>query len=217
MKAFTKHTGLVAPLDRSNVDTDMIIPKQFLKSIKRTGFGPNLFDELRYLDEGQPGRDNSQRPLNPDFVLNQPRYQGASILLARSNFGCGSSREHAPWALEDFGFRVIIAPSFAEIFYNNCFKNGLLPVVLKENEVDALFRSVESDEGYSLSVDLADQTVMTPDGSIYRFAVDEFRKHCLLNGLDDIGVTLEDADAIGAYEHRRKKEAPWLFPAGHQD
>ncbi|MFO7786554.1 MAG: 3-isopropylmalate dehydratase small subunit [Halospina sp.] len=214
MKAFTKHTGLVAPLDRSNVDTDMIIPKQFLKSIKRTGFGPNLFDELRYLDEGQPGKDNSQRPLNPDFVLNQARYQGASVLLARGNFGCGSSREHAPWALEDFGFRAIIAPSFADIFYNNCFKNGLLPLVLKEEEVDELFQAVESVEGYSLTVDLENQTVSTPDGRVYHFEVDEFRRHCLLNGLDDIGVTLEDADAISAYEERRKKEAPWLFPAG---
>jgi len=213
MKAFTHHTGLVAPLDRSNVDTDMIIPKQFLKSIKRTGFGPNLFDELRYLDKGEPGKDDSQRPLNPDFVLNQERYQGASILLARSNFGCGSSREHAPWALEDFGFRVIIAPSFAEIFYNNCFKNGLLPVVLKDEEVDELFRAVEANEGYSLRVDLDGQTVVTPDGTTYRFEVDEFRKHCLLNGLDDIGVTLEDADAIKAYEERRKKEASWLFAA----
>lgn len=213
MKAFTKHTGLVAPLDRSNVDTDMIIPKQFLKSIKRTGFGPNLFDELRYQDEGQPGKDNSQRPLNPDFVLNQSRYQGASVLLARTNFGCGSSREHAPWALEDFGFRAIIAPSFADIFYNNCFKNGVLPVVLKEEEVDELFRTVEAVEGYSLTVDLENQTVSTPDGKTYQFDVDEFRRHCLLNGLDDIGVTLEDADAIRSYEQRRKQEAPWLFPA----
>ncbi len=214
MKAFTRHTGLVAPMDRSNVDTDMIIPKQFLKSIKRTGFGPNLFDELRYLDEGQPGKDNSQRPLNPEFVLNQARYQGASVLLARANFGCGSSREHAPWALDDFGFRVIIAPSFADIFYNNCFKNGLLPIVLKEEEVDELFQAVESVEGYSLTVDLESQTVSTPDGKTYHFEVDEFRRHCLLNGLDDIGVTLEDADAIRAYEARRKQEAPWLFPAG---
>ncbi|WP_295720251.1 3-isopropylmalate dehydratase small subunit [uncultured Halovibrio sp.] len=214
MKAFTRHTGLVAPMDRSNVDTDMIIPKQFLKSIKRTGFGPNLFDELRYLDEGQPGKDNSQRPLNPEFVLNQARYQGASVLLTRANFGCGSSREHAPWALEDFGFRAIIAPSFADIFYNNCFKNGLLPLVLKEEEVDELFRAVESVEGYALTVDLENQTVATPDGKIYHFEVDEFRRHCLLNGLDDIGVTLEDADAIQTYEERRKQEAPWLFPAG---
>ncbi|MEQ6884934.1 3-isopropylmalate dehydratase small subunit [Salicola sp. Rm-C-2C1-2] len=213
MKAFTKHTGLLAPMDRSNVDTDMIIPKQFLKSIKRTGFGPNLFDELRYQDEGKPGKDNSKRPLNPDFVLNQPRYQGASVLLARANFGCGSSREHAPWALEDFGFRAIIAPSFADIFYNNCFKNGVLPVVLKQEEVDELFQAVEAVEGYSLTVDLENQTVSTPDGKTYRFDVDEFRRHCLLNGLDDIGVTLEDADAIRSYEQRRKQEAPWLFPA----
>ena len=213
MKAFTKHTGLLAPMDRSNVDTDMIIPKQFLKSIRRTGFGPNLFDELRYQDEGKPGKDNSKRPLNPDFVLNQPRYQGASVLLARANFGCGSSREHAPWALEDFGFRAIIAPSFADIFYNNCFKNGVLPVVLKQEEVDELFQAVEAVEGYSLTVDLENQTVSTPDGKTYRFDVDEFRRHCLLNGLDDIGVTLEDADAIRSYEQRRKQEAPWLFPA----
>ena len=213
MKAFTKHTGLVAPLDRSNVDTDMIIPKQFLKSIKRTGFGPNLFDELRYLDGGEPGKDNSQRPLNPEFVLNQPRYQGASVLLARANFGCGSSREHAPWALEDFGFRAIIAPSFADIFYNNCFKNGLLPVVLEENVVDELFKSVEAVEGYSVTVDLENQTVSTPEGKTYSFEVDEFRKHCLLNGLDDIGVTLEDADSIRSYEAQRRQEAPWLFPA----
>ncbi len=214
MRPFTKHTGVVAPLDRSNVDTDMIIPKQFLKSIKRTGFGPNLFDELRYQDTGAPGKDNSQRPLNPDFVLNQERYQGASVLLTRANFGCGSSREHAPWALEDFGFRAIIAPSFADIFYNNCFKNGLLPLVLKEEEVEALFRAVESVEGYSVTVDLESQTVTTPGGDVYRFEVDEFRRHCLLNGLDDIGVTLEDADAIRAYEERRKQEAPWLFPEG---
>ncbi len=214
MRPFTKHTGVVAPLDRSNVDTDMIIPKQFLKSIKRTGFGPNLFDELRYQDTGAPGKDNSQRPLNPDFVLNQERYQGASVLLTRANFGCGSSREHAPWALEDFGFRAIIAPSFADIFYNNCFKNGLLPLVLKEEEVEALFQAVESVEGYSVTVDLESQTVTTPGGDVYRFEVDEFRRHCLLNGLDDIGVTLEDADAIRAYEERRKQEAPWLFPEG---
>lgn len=214
MKPFTKHRGIVVPLDRSNVDTDMIIPKQFLKSIKRTGFGPNLFDELRYLDEGQPGKDNSRRPLNPEFVLNQARYQGASVLLTRANFGCGSSREHAPWALEDFGFRAIIAPSFADIFYNNCFKNGLLPVVLQEQEVDALFQAVEANEGYALTVDLENQTVSAPDGTTYSFEVDEFRRHCLLNGLDDIGVTLEDADAIRAYEQRRRQEAPWLFPTG---
>lgn len=214
MRAFTRHTGVVAPLDRSNVDTDMIIPKQFLKSIKRTGFGPNLFDELRYLDEGQPGKDNSQRPLNPDFVLNQPRYQNASVLLTRRNFGCGSSREHAPWALEDFGFRAIIAPSFADIFYNNCFKNGLLPVVLSEETVEDLFQAVEASEGYELTVDLENQTVLTPEGHSYGFEVDEFRRHCLLKGLDDIGVTLEDAEAIRTYEERRKQQAPWLFPAG---
>ncbi|TVP55480.1 MAG: 3-isopropylmalate dehydratase small subunit [Halomonadaceae bacterium] len=211
MRAFTQHQGLVAPLDRSNVDTDMIIPKQFLKSIKRTGFGPNLFDELRYLDEGQPGRDNSQRPLNPDFVLNQPRYQGASVLLARSNFGCGSSREHAPWALEDFGFRVIIAPSFADIFYNNSFKNGLLPLVLDEKIVDQLFQRVEANPGYQLTVDLEQQVVLTPEGDSFPFEVDNFRRHCLLNGLDDIGVTLEDADNISAFEAKRRQDAPWLF------
>ncbi|RMF15141.1 MAG: 3-isopropylmalate dehydratase small subunit [Gammaproteobacteria bacterium] len=211
MEKFTVHEGIVAPLDMANVDTDMIIPKQFLKSIKRTGFGPNLFDELRYLDEGQPDQDCSGRPLNPDFVLNQPRYQGASILLARQNFGCGSSREHAPWALTDYGFRAVIAPSFADIFFNNCFKNGLLPVVLKEEEVDELFRRTEANEGYRLTVDLENQVVRTPEGDAYAFEVDAFRKHCMLNGLDEIGVTLEDADAIRAYEARRRNEAPWLF------
>ncbi len=211
MRALTQHKGLVAPMDRSNVDTDMIIPKQFLKSIKRTGFGPNLFDELRYLDEGQPDQDCSTRPLNPDFVLNQSRYEGASVLLARSNFGCGSSREHAPWALEDYGFHVIIAPSFADIFYNNCFKNGLLPVVLKETIVDQLFEEAEATEGYQLAVDLEAKTVTTPSGESFDFEVDDFRRHCLLNGLDDIGVTLEDADAIRAYEEKRRQSAPWLF------
>lgn len=211
MKQFTNLKGLVAPLDRANVDTDMIIPKQFLKSIKRTGFGKNLFDELRYLDEGQPDQDCTHRPINPDFVLNQPRYQGASVLLARQNFGCGSSREHAPWALDDFGFRSVIAPSFADIFYNNCFKNGLLPIVLSESEVDQLFDEVAATEGYALAISLEAQTVTTPGGTIFRFEVDAFRKHCLLNGLDDIGVTLEDADAIRAYESERKKSAPWLF------
>jgi 3-isopropylmalate/(R)-2-methylmalate dehydratase small subunit len=211
MRALTQHKGLVAPMDRSNVDTDMIIPKQFLKSIKRTGFGPNLFDELRYLDEGQPDQDCSTRPLNPDFVLNQSRYEGASVLLARSNFGCGSSREHAPWALEDYGFHVIIAPSFADIFYNNCFKNGLLPVVLKETIVDQLFEEAEATEGYQLAVDLEAKTVTTPSGESFSFEVDDFRRHCLLNGLDDIGVTLEDADAIRAYEEKRRQSAPWLF------
>jgi len=214
MRAFTQHKGVVAPMDRSNVDTDMIIPKQFLKSIKRTGFGPNLFDELRYLDEGQPDQDSSQRPINPDFVLNQDRYKSASILLARSNFGCGSSREHAPWALEDFGFRAIIAPSFADIFYNNCFKNGLLPIVLNEEIVDQLFSEVESQPGYELSVDLEANTVTTPSGQVFEFETDDFRRHCLLNGLDDIGVTLEDADAIQSYEESRRKTAPWLFSSG---
>ena len=213
MKAFTQHTGLVCPLDRANVDTDQIIPKQFLKSIKRTGFGPNLFDEWRYLDVGQPNQDNARRPINPDFVLNFPRYQGASVLLARENFGCGSSREHAPWALEEYGFRAIIAPSYADIFYNNSFKNGLLPIVLGEQEVDELFRQAEATEGYRLTVDLAAQTVTRPDGVQYRFEVDTFRKHCLLNGLDDIGLTLQDADAIRAFEARHRDAQPWLFGA----
>lgn len=211
MKAFTQHTGLVAPLDRANVDTDAIIPKQFLKSIKRSGFGPNLFDEWRYLDVGEPGMDNSKRPLNPDFVLNQPRYQGASILLARENFGCGSSREHAPWALEDYGFRAIIAPSFADIFYNNCFKNGILPIVLDAAVVDRLFKECETNEGYTLAVDLDKQTVTTPGGEVIPFEVDAGRKYRLLNGLDDIGLTLLHSDKIKAYEERRKVEAPWLF------
>ncbi len=211
MEKFDKVTGIVAPMDRANVDTDAIIPKQFLKSIQRTGFGPNLFDEWRYLDVGEPGMDNSQRPLNPDFVLNQPRYQGASILLARENFGCGSSREHAPWALLDYGFRVIIAPSFADIFFNNCFKNSILPIVLDEQTVDRLFREVAASEGYRLTVDLAAQTITTPGGEEIPFAVDEFRKYCLLNGLDDIGLTLQHVDDIRAYEDRRRREAPWLF------
>ncbi len=211
MEKFKAFTGIVAPMDRPNVDTDAIIPKQFLKSIKRTGFGPNLFDEWRYLDHGEPGRDNSQRPLNPGFVLNQERYQGAQILLARENFGCGSSREHAPWALEDYGFQVIIAPSFADIFFNNCFKNGLLPIVLENNIVDGLFREVEATPGYALTVDLDAQIIRKPDGDEISFAVDEFRKYCLLNGLDDIGMTLRHMDDIRAYEERRKQEAPWLF------
>ncbi|HEA52612.1 hypothetical protein LCGC14_0978220 [marine sediment metagenome] len=214
MRALTQHQGLVAPMDRANVDTDMIIPKQFLKSIKRTGFGPNLFDELRYLDEGKPDEDSSQRPLNPDFVLNQPRYKNASVLLARRNFGCGSSREHAPWALDDYGFRVIIAPSFADIFYNNCFKNGLLPIVLEEKIVDQLFQDAEASEAYELTVDLDAQTVVTPSGDSFGFEVDDFRRHCLLNGLDDIGVTLEDAGVIKIYEDQRRQTAPWLFDAG---
>ncbi len=213
MKAFTKHTGLVAPLDRANVDTDQIIPKQFLKSIKRTGFGPNLFDEWRYLDEGYPGQDNSNRPLNPDFVLNQPRYQGASVLLARENFGCGSSREHAPWALDEYGFRAVLAPSFADIFFNNSFKNGLLPIVLAEEDIDELFKQAEAQEGYQLTVDLQAQTVTRPDGKSYGFEIDEFRKHCLLNGLDDIGLTLQDADAVRAFEEKHRQAQPWLFDA----
>ncbi len=211
MKAFTRHTGLVCPLDRANVDTDQIIPKQFLKSIKRTGFGPNLFDEWRYLDVGQPGQDNAARPLNPDFVLNFPRYRGASVLLARENFGCGSSREHAPWALDEYGFRSVIAPSFADIFYNNSFKNGLLPIVLAEDEVDALFAQCEATEGYELTVDLETQRVIRPDGTAYAFEVDAFRKHCLLHGLDDIGLTLQDADAIRAFEMKHRAAQPWLF------
>ncbi len=211
MKSFTVLTGLAAPMDRANVDTDLIIPKQFLKSIKRSGFGPNLFDELRYMDEGQPGQDCSTRPLNPDFPLNQARYQGASILLARENFGCGSSREHAPWALEDYGFRCVIAPSYADIFYNNCFKNGVLPIVLDAALVDSLFSQMYDQEGYQLTVDLAKQTVITPAGEEYRFEVDAFRKHCLLNGLDDIGLTLESADAIRRYEEGWREQSPWLF------
>ncbi len=213
MKSFTRLTGLVAPMDRANVDTDMIIPKQFLKSIKRTGFGQNLFDELRYLDEGKPDQDASGRPLNPEFPLNHTRYQKAKILLTRENFGCGSSREHAPWALDDYGFRCIIAPSFADIFYNNCFKNGLLPVVLDATVVDQLFREMYAQQGYQLTVDLEAQTVTTPGGEAFSFDIDAFRKHCLLNGLDDIGLTLEQADAIRDYETRRRQEAPWLFDA----
>lgn len=211
MKAFTQLKGLVGPMDRANVDTDLIIPKQFLKSIKRSGFGPNAFDELRYLDKGEPGQDNSNRPINPEFPLNFPRYQGASILLARENFGCGSSREHAPWALEEYGFRCIIAPSFADIFYNNCFKNGMLPLVLPEAVVSQLFAELYATEGYSLTVDLNSQQVITPSGETFGFEVDAFRKHCLLNGFDDIGLTLQDAQLIRDYEARRKVEAPWLF------
>ena len=211
MKKFTLLDGLVAPLDRANVDTDAIIPKQFLKSIKRTGFGPNLFDEWRYLDQGEPGRDNSTRPLNPDFVLNQSRYQGASVLLARKNFGCGSSREHAPWALEQYGFRAVIAPSFADIFFNNCYKNGLLPIVLPETEIDKLFDEVKAFPGYKLVVDLAQQTVATANGSkLLHFEIDSFRKHCRINGLDDIGLTLHQADAIHHFEERHIARFPWL-------
>lgn len=211
MEKFVTLNGLVAPLDRPNVDTDAIIPKQFLKSIKRSGFGPNLFDEWRYLDHGEPGMDNSGRPLNPDFVLNQARYQGAQVLLGRDNFGCGSSREHAPWALEDYGFRCIIAPSFADIFYNNCFKNGILPIVLDAAVVDQLFQETEASEGYALNIDLEKQTVSTAAGDSFSFEVDEFRKYCLLNGLDDIGLTLQQVDDIKAYEETRRASAPWLF------
>ena len=211
MTPFTVLEGLVAPLDRANVDTDAIIPKQFLKSIKRTGFGPNLFDEWRYLDVGQPGVDNSKRPLNPDFVLNQPRYQGASVLLTRKNFGCGSSREHAPWALEQYGFRAIIAPSFADIFFNNCYKNGLLPIVLSEQAVDQLFNQVKAFPGYQLRIDLPAQTVSTVNSdTVHHFEIDAFRKHCLINGLDDIGLTLQHADKIHSYEERHLASFPWL-------
>ncbi len=212
MEKFITLNGLVAPLDRANVDTDQIIPKQFLKSIRRSGFGPNLFDSWRYLDVGEPGMDRASRPINPDFVLNQPRYRGASILLARANFGCGSSREHAPWALLDYGFRCVIAPSFGDIFFNNCFKNGLLPIVLRDAEVDRLFSDVAAFPGFRLNVDLSQQTVSYPDSSrSLRFEIDAFRKHCLLNGLDDIGLTLRHADEIRAFEARRRAEQPWLF------
>lgn len=212
MEKFTVLTGLVAPLDRANVDTDAIIPKQFLKSIKRSGFGPNLFDAWRYRDAGEPGMDNSKRALNPDFVLNQPRYKGAAILLARKNFGCGSSREHAPWALADYGFRAIIAPSFADIFFNNCFKNGLLPIALSELSVDRLFNEVLAFPGYRLTIDLPRQTVNTADGATQiAFEVDAHRKYCLLNGFDDIGLSLRQADKIRAFEARRRAEQPWLF------
>ncbi len=211
MEKFTVHRGLVAPLDRANVDTDAIIPKQFLKSIKRTGFGPNAFDEWRYLDRGEPGMDHSKRPLNPDFALNQPRYRGASVLLARKNFGCGSSREHAPWALQDYGFRAVIAPSFADIFFNNCFKNGLLPVRLAEGEVDRLFHEVAAFPGFELVVDLPQQVVRSVDGALaFAFEVDPFRKDCLLNGWDDIGLVLRHADRIREYEAKRLAEQPWL-------
>ena len=211
MEKFTLHKGLVIPLDRSNVDTDAIIPKQYLKSISKTGFGPTLFDDWRYVKAGEPGMDHSTREIKEDFVLNQARYQGGSILLARENFGCGSSREHAVWALADYGIRAVIAPSYADIFFNNSFKNGLLPLILAEDEVDALFKAVEANQGYALSVDLEKQQVVTPDGKAYGFDVDAFRKFCLLNGLDDIGLTLQYADDIRAYETRRKLEAPWLF------
>lgn len=211
MKSFTVLQGIAAPMDRANVDTDLIIPKQFLKSIKRSGFGPNLFDEVRYLDQGEPGQNCSGRPLNMDFPLNQARYKGACVLLARENFGCGSSREHAPWALDDYGLRCIIAPSFADIFYNNCFKNGILPIVLDAHLVDRLFGEMYSTEGYQLRIDLARQVVKTPSGEEITFEVDAFRKHCLLNGLDDIALTLESADAIRAYEQNWRSQSPWLF------
>ncbi|MFN3417439.1 MAG: 3-isopropylmalate dehydratase small subunit [Caldimonas sp.] len=210
MKPFTIHKGVVAPIDRENVDTDAIIPKQFLKSIQRTGFGPNLFDEWRYLDRGEPGQDPATRQPNPDFVLNQPRYQGASVLLARKNFGCGSSREHAPWAIEQYGFRALIAPSFADIFFNNCFKNGLLPIVLPEHEVARLFDEVYAFVGYELTIDLPRQVVVKPDGTELAFEVQAFRKYCLLNGFDDIGLTLRYADKIKAFEAERLARKPWL-------
>jgi 3-isopropylmalate/(R)-2-methylmalate dehydratase small subunit len=211
MDKFVRFDGLVAPLDRANVDTDAIIPKQFLKSIKRSGFGPNAFDEWRYMDQGEPGQDCATRPRNPNFVLNQERYQGASILLARSNFGCGSSREHAPWALHDFGFRAIVGESFADIFFNNCFKNGLLPIVLPKPEIDALFGLTEHTPGYRLTIDLPAQLVVRPDGHAIPFAVDAFRKECMLNGWDDIGLTLRHAEKIREFEARRRSEQPWLF------
>jgi 3-isopropylmalate/(R)-2-methylmalate dehydratase small subunit len=211
MEPFVTLNGLVAPMDRANVDTDAIIPKQFLKSVSRAGFGPNLFDEWRYLDHGEPGMDNSKRPKNPDFVLNQPRYEGAQILLARQNFGCGSSREHAPWALLDFGIRAVIAPSYADIFFNNSFKNGLLPIILPADVVDQLFTEVAATPGYRLAIDLANQQVTTPAGQSFGFDVDAFRKYCLLNGFDDIGLTLRHVDKIKAYEAKRRESEPWLF------
>lgn len=211
MEAFVKIDGLVAPLDRSNVDTDAIIPKQFLKSIERSGFGPNLFDEWRYLDYGEPGKSCTGRPLNDRFVLNQERYKGAQILLARENFGCGSSREHAPWALLDYGFRVIIAPSFADIFANNCCKNGILPVTLSVSEVDQLFAAVSASPGFTLEVDLAEQHVLTKSGKVLRFEIDPFRKKCLLEGLDEISLTLQYAEEIRAFENQRRQAQPWLF------
>ncbi|MBD3776568.1 MAG: 3-isopropylmalate dehydratase small subunit [Thiotrichales bacterium] len=211
MDKFVKLTAIVAPMDRANVDTDAIIPKQFLKSIKRSGFGPNLFDEWRYEDVGQPDADNSGRPLRKDFVLNQPRYQGAKILLTRENFGCGSSREHAPWALKDYGFDVIISPSYADIFFNNSFKNGILPIILDDKTVDELFQEVYASEGYQLTVDLDAQQIIKPNGEAIAFEVDSFRRHCLLHGLDDIGLTLQHQNDIKSYEEKRKQQAPWLF------
>ena len=211
MEKFVSREGLVAPLDRANVDTDAVIPKQFLKSIKRTGYGPNLFDEWRYLDHGEPGMDNAKRPLNPDFVLNQPRYEGAQILLARENFGCGSSREHAPWALLQYGFQAVIAPSFADIFFTNSFKNGLLLIKLDATIVDRLFKEAATQQGYRLAIDLADQSVTTPGGEAIKFEIDEFKKHCLMNGLDEIGLTLEHAEKIKTFETKRREQQPWLF------
>ncbi len=211
MEKFQSREGLVAPLDRANVDTDAIIPKQFLKSIERTGFGPNLFDELRYLDHGEPGMDNSKRPLNPDFVLNQARYQGAQVLLSRENFGCGSSREHAPWALLQYGFTTVIAPSFADIFYNNSLKNGLVLITLDAKIIGRMFKEIEATPGYRLAVDLEQQTVTTPGGDALKFDIDPFRKHCILNGLDDIGLTLQHADKIKTFEDRHRASQPWLF------
>jgi 3-isopropylmalate/(R)-2-methylmalate dehydratase small subunit len=213
MKNFTTHVGIAAPMDRANVDTDLIIPKQFLKSIKRTGFGKNLFDEMRYLDEGQPDQSCEGRPLNKDFPLNMKRYRGASVLLTRENFGCGSSREHAPWALDDYGFRSVIAPSFADIFYNNCFKNGLLPIVLDSTEVDQLFEEMYAAPGYELAIDLNGSSVTTPSGDIFKFEVDEFRRQCLLEGLDDIDLTLQNSGDIRDFEQRHAAAAPWVFGA----
>lgn len=211
MEKFTNFDGLVVPMDRANVDTDAIIPKQFLKSIKRSGFGPNLFDEWRYLDHGEPGMDCAQRQLNTDFVLNQARYANAQVLLARANFGCGSSREHAPWALQDFGFRVVIAPSYADIFYNNCFKIGLLPIILDSKIIDQLFDEVKATSGYYLTVDLESQVVTAPGGGAFKFDIDAFRKRCLLNGLDEIGLTLQYSEKIKQFEQKRRAEQPWLF------
>jgi len=211
MQAFTQHTGIIAPLDRPNVDTDAIIPKQFLKSIKRSGFGPNAFDDWRYLDAGGPDIDNANRRINPDFVLNQPPFDKATVLLARENFGCGSSREHAVWALDDFGFRAVIAPSFADIFYNNSFKNGLLPIILKTEIVDDLFARVAANPGLEIAIDLEAQTVSCQGKVLANFTIDDFRKHCMLNGLDDIALTLQHSDEIKAYEEKRKRSAPWLF------
>jgi 3-isopropylmalate/(R)-2-methylmalate dehydratase small subunit len=211
MEKFIRQEGLVAPLDRANVDTDAVIPKQYLKSIKRTGYGPNLFDEWRYLDHGEPGMDHSKRPLNPDFVLNQPRYRGATVLLARENFGCGSSREHAPWALLQYGFQAVIAPSFADIFYNNSMKNGLLLIKADSKTVDRLFKEIESHPGYRLAVDLESQSVTTPGGDSFKFDIDPFTKHCLLNGLDEIGLSLAHAEDIKAFEAKHRQSQPWLF------